>query len=124
MKRVLTYIKHINRTQIVWGIVLVAVLAGGWFFFFRSAPVKQQTAVLAPKAFLQQVSVSGKVVAAKQVDLGFSQSGRRNWRAHNRRSTATSKRSSTSSKTPTAPPTRRCTIRSTSLSAMHAAPPL
>ena len=76
MKRVLTYIKHINRTQIVWGIVLVAVLAGGWFFFFRSAPVKQQTAVLAPKAFLQQVSVSGKVVAAKQVDLGFSQSGR------------------------------------------------
>src|SRR3989338_2426247 len=76
MKRVLTYIKHINRTQIVWGMVLVAVLAGGGVFFFRSAPAKQQTAVLAPKAFLQQGSVSGKVVASKQVDLGFSQSGR------------------------------------------------
>lgn len=44
--------------------------------YLRPAPVLQEILVLEEKPFLQQVSVSGKVVAAKEVALGFSQSGR------------------------------------------------
>lgn len=76
MKGMLSRIKRISRTQIIYGAVLLVALVGGWYFFFRPVPAVQSTLVLAPKPFLQQVSVSGKVVAAKEVDLGFSQSGR------------------------------------------------
>ena len=76
MKSVSSYIKHINRTQVVYAVVLVAVLAAGWFFFFRGGASTDGFLVLEFKPFVQQVSVSGKVIAAKEVDLGFSQSGR------------------------------------------------
>lgn len=61
--------------RLYWVAVAVAVLAV-WFLFFRTPDVVAQEFVLAPKPFLQQVSVSGKVVAASSVDLGFSQGGR------------------------------------------------
>ncbi len=76
MKKLQSYFKHLTRTQLIYGAIAAVVVVGGWYFFFRSAPVVQETLVLAEKPFLQQVSVSGKVVAAKEVDLGFSQSGR------------------------------------------------
>src|SRR3989344_7979984 len=76
MKSALSYIQHLNRTQIIWVVVVVVALAAGWYFFVRSAPAAEQTLLLEQKLFLQQVSVSGKGVAAKEVDLGFSQSGR------------------------------------------------
>lgn len=76
MKQISSYIKSITRARIAWIAVLAVVLAGGWYFFIRPAPVVQETIILQPKTFLQQVSVSGKVVAAKEVDLGFTQSGR------------------------------------------------
>ena len=76
MKPALSYIKHLNRTQLVWAAVVAVAFLAGWYFFVRPAPAAEQTLVLEQKPFLQQVSVSGKVVAAKEVDLGFSQSGR------------------------------------------------
>jgi len=76
MKSVSFYIKHINRTQVISAVILVALLAAGWFFFFRGAAGTEGFLTLEYKPFIQQVSVSGKVVAAKEVDLGFSQSGR------------------------------------------------
>ncbi len=76
MKSVSFYIKHINRMQVVWAVILIALLAAGWFFFFRGGGSTDGILVLELKPFVQQVSVSGKVVAAKEVDLGFSQSGR------------------------------------------------
>ena len=76
MKSVSFYIKHINRTQVISAVILVALLATGWFFFFRGAAGTDGFLTLEYKPFIQQVSVSGKVVAAKEVDLGFSQSGR------------------------------------------------
>src|SRR3989338_2538912 len=76
MKSAFSYIKHLNRTQIIWAAIAAAVLLAGWYFFVRSAPAAEQTLLLEQKLFIQQVSVSGKVVAAKEVDLGFSQSGR------------------------------------------------
>src|SRR3989344_6695078 len=76
MKSLSFYIKHINRTQVIWAVIIVAVLVGGWFFFFRGGAGTDEFLTLEYKPFIQQVSVSGKVVAAKDVDLGFSQSGR------------------------------------------------
>ena len=76
MKFSLSYIKHINRTQVIWAIILAAVLVEGWFFFFRGGGSTDGLLVLELKSFVQQVSVSGKVVAAKEVSLGFAQSGR------------------------------------------------
>ncbi|MBM3261576.1 efflux RND transporter periplasmic adaptor subunit [Candidatus Kaiserbacteria bacterium] len=55
-------------------VVVVGVLA--YSFLSRGNDAQQQTYVVEIGDFLQQVSVSGKVVAAQDVDLGFSQSGR------------------------------------------------
>src|SRR3989344_633773 len=49
---------------------------GGWFFFFKSDTSGQATLVIVRSTFVQEVSVSGKVVAAQDVNLGFTQSGR------------------------------------------------
>lgn len=76
MKALSFYIKHVTRTQVIWAGVVVVALLAGWYFFLRPTQAVQDTLVLHPKAFLQQVSVSGKVVAAKEVALGFAQSGR------------------------------------------------
>jgi HlyD family secretion protein len=56
--------------------VALALLGGGWYFFAGGSGNAAQTIVVAPQDFTQQVSVSGKVVAAQDVDLGFSQGGR------------------------------------------------
>ena len=66
MKSVSSYIKHINRTQVISAVILVALLAAGWFFFFRGAAGTDGLLVLELKPFIQQVSVSGKVIAAKE----------------------------------------------------------
>ncbi|OGC84924.1 MAG: hypothetical protein A3C88_01870 [Candidatus Yanofskybacteria bacterium RIFCSPHIGHO2_02_FULL_50_12] len=55
----------------------VAVLAGlGAWFYFSNGEVPVETLVVEQGTFLQQVSVSGKVVAAQEVDLAFSETGR------------------------------------------------
>ncbi len=57
-------------------LLLVAGVVCGWFFFVHSTVEVSQTQVVHRTAFSQQVSISGKVVAAKNVDMGFAQSGR------------------------------------------------
>ena len=55
----------------------IAVLAGlGAWFYFSNGEVPVGTLVVEQGIFLQQVSVSGKVVAAQEVDLAFSETGR------------------------------------------------
>jgi len=56
------------------GVVIVATL--GYAVFFRQSGPAEELLVVRPADFLQQVSVSGKVVSAQEVDLGFSQGGR------------------------------------------------
>ncbi|MEK7109456.1 MAG: efflux RND transporter periplasmic adaptor subunit [Patescibacteria group bacterium] len=60
-----------------WGVFVVGVLvvAGGWWFL-RPSTAEQATIVLEPKAFVQEVSVSGKVTPTREVALGFSEGGR------------------------------------------------
>lgn len=62
-------------TPKIIGAVAVILVLGGYFLFSGSAK-NQEIIVVAKKEFLQQVSVSGKVIAAQDVDLGFTQSGR------------------------------------------------
>ncbi|MFZ3043491.1 MAG: efflux RND transporter periplasmic adaptor subunit [Minisyncoccia bacterium] len=61
-----------------WRFVLAAfvvVVAGGYYFFGRGASMGA-TLVIAPGNFNQHVNVSGSVIAAKDVDLGFAANGR------------------------------------------------
>src|SRR3989344_4692429 len=60
-----------------YGIVaLIIVGAVVYVGFLKRTEIKEETMVVHPGDFLQQVSVSGRVTAANDVDLGFSQSGR------------------------------------------------
>lgn len=54
---------------------LVVVILGGYFFFGRSGNLGA-TFSITPGDFREQVRVSGTVIAAKDVDLGFAASGR------------------------------------------------
>ncbi|MBI2053497.1 MAG: efflux RND transporter periplasmic adaptor subunit [Candidatus Sungbacteria bacterium] len=69
--------RQLQDNAVLYTIIAVAIVGfGGYNLFFKSSGSKEQTLVVHPEEFLQQVSVSGKVVAAQDVDLGFSQSGR------------------------------------------------
>lgn len=73
-KRIL---RQLQDNAVLYTIVAVAIVGfGGYNLFFKGSGPEAQTLVVHPAEFLQQVSVSGKVVAAQDVDLGFSQSGR------------------------------------------------
>lgn len=48
----------------------------GWWLFFSNGEVVLETVTVTEGEFVQQVSVSGKVVASQEVDLAFSESGR------------------------------------------------
>lgn len=56
-------------------VVLVVVLIGGYYFFGQGADLGA-TLTISQKNFEQQVSVSGTVIATKDVDLGFTANGR------------------------------------------------
>ena len=65
-----------NKT-VSYVVLGVIVVAGGWFVLGSGDENgKEETLVVQKVEFLQQVSVSGKVVAAQNVELGFTQSGR------------------------------------------------
>lgn len=55
-------------------IAVFAVVVLGYLFFFRGGE-KQETLTVRPGDFLQQVSVSGKVIATEDLNLSFEQLG-------------------------------------------------
>lgn len=65
----------ITRTHIIIGGIVLALVAV-IFLVSRGGGDTRETLVISKGDFIQQVSVSGKVVSAEDVDLGFSQSGR------------------------------------------------
>src|SRR3989338_6427832 len=65
---------HLRSKAMLYG---AAVLLGAFIFFFSGrGNGNEQLLTIARGPFVQEVSVSGKVVAAQDVELGFSQSGR------------------------------------------------
>lgn len=73
MKR---FILLLSKKTVLYGIAGAVVFLGGYIILSNGNGEKVETQVVQAGDFLQQVSVSGKVVAAQDVDLGFSQSGR------------------------------------------------
>lgn len=77
---ILPHVKHVYAQITKGHLTVLAVAAVGtfgiWFLFLRAPASTEHTMTLQPQSFLQQVSVSGSVVAAQDVDLGFSQGGR------------------------------------------------
>lgn len=61
--------------KVVSATVLVVLLWAGYSIFHRATPT-YETITVARGPFVQEVTVSGKVVAADDVDLGFAQGGR------------------------------------------------
>lgn len=57
-------------------LVLIVAAVGGGAFFLRNRASDTDTITVHPKEFVQQVSVSGTIVAAEEVELGFTASGR------------------------------------------------
>jgi RND family efflux transporter MFP subunit len=57
-------------------LVAIAILLVGYFVFGHKSEEVVDTRTAMPGDFLQEVSVSGKVVASEDVDLAFAESGR------------------------------------------------
>ncbi|MEK7612827.1 MAG: HlyD family efflux transporter periplasmic adaptor subunit [Patescibacteria group bacterium] len=76
MKQVYSWVALLQRRPyFAMGVVLAVVLIG-WFAFGRNGNGNIETLVVQPAPFVSTVSVSGNVIAAQEVDLGFAQSGR------------------------------------------------
>lgn len=77
MQKYFSSLVRFIRTHVLATVVAAIVIVGGiWFFFGRTTDSGIETMVIHPGDFAEQISVSGNVVAAKTIDLGFSQSGR------------------------------------------------
>lgn len=59
-----------------WGMVALAVIALIALYFLLRPAAVPETILVTPGEFVQQVSLSGKVIAAQDVDLGFAMGGR------------------------------------------------
>lgn len=70
------FLRVVAASPYLYGAVALACAALVYVSFFRNTSAPLQTLTVSPGNFTQQVSVSGVVVAAQDVDLGFSQSGR------------------------------------------------
>ena len=62
--------------KFVIGAVIVSGIGAAGFVFFKNGSPKEETLIVHGGDFVQQVSVSGKVVATENLDLSFEQSGR------------------------------------------------
>lgn len=58
------------------GAALLLIAIAGWYFFLRNTGSGEQLLIVHRADFADQISVSGTVAAAEDVDLGFAQNGR------------------------------------------------
>lgn len=66
--------KLFTKKRIIWAAIIMSVLVLGYFLFFNKKSI-QQTLIVHPGDFLQQVSASGKIITTENVDLSFEQAG-------------------------------------------------
>ncbi len=69
-------LKNLVLTHWRWILVALVVAAGGYYFFVGKGTSVGATLTIVPSDFREQVRVSGTVIAAKNVELGFAASGR------------------------------------------------
>ncbi len=70
------FFKNTLRKKKVYIPTLIVLIGLGWYFFSSSSSGKEEIITVQPATFVQEVSVTGKVVPAKDVDMGFEASGR------------------------------------------------
>ncbi len=75
MKRYLGYLPSLTVKNGAYALIAVALLAAG-YLMFTGGEAQEETMVAARGTFVQAVSASGKVVPARDVELGFTQGGR------------------------------------------------
>lgn len=75
MKYASRFLKWVRSIPLVYIIGALGAIVILWFFL-RPSDTQMSTLRVEEKPFIQQVSVSGKVVPSQEVDLGFSQGGR------------------------------------------------
>ena len=71
-----TIIAKVRKHPFYYGGGVALVLALLWFVFLRDGNGSKELLVVHTSDFAEQVSITGTVVAAQDVDLGFAQSGR------------------------------------------------
>ena len=72
MKEKLSFLK---KKRYIFGIIAIFLIVGG-YFIFKNKNTGQETITAKLGNFENLVSISGKVIAGEDVDLGFSQGGR------------------------------------------------
>ena len=68
-----------KRPLFIAGAILILIIAGGLFFLVGEEDVKYEIAIAERKDLIQEVNITGRVVAAQHVDLAFEKSGRVAW---------------------------------------------
>jgi HlyD family secretion protein len=76
LKRILNSVWLILKLKKVYVTLLVIIIALVAYKNFFVTPVTETIITLQPKTFVQEVSVTGKVQASQNVDMGFDASGR------------------------------------------------
>lgn len=69
-------VAYAKANKLVAGALLFAFFVAGIYAFSGNGTEEYKTVTVERGTFMQQVSLSGKVIAAQDVDLGFSQGGR------------------------------------------------
>ncbi len=75
MKKAIAYLVA-QWAMLISVAVVVVVGAGIAYTVYTNGKAKEELLTVEPARFLQEVSISGKVVAGQEVDLGFAQGGR------------------------------------------------
>jgi len=68
-------LSHVRSNAVLYSAIVI-VLLGAWLLLSGNKSEEEELLTVTRGPFVQEVSVSGKVVAAQDVDLGFSQGGR------------------------------------------------
>lgn len=71
-----TFLRLLRTRPLLVGVVVVALVAGAVVLLSGNGRSQGEFLTVAPGDFVQEVSVSGKVIAAQEVDLAFPESGR------------------------------------------------
>ena len=65
----------IKRKKLLIGIIVVVLIVLG-LIIFKNGKATNDTITISHSDFTNQVSISGKVVASEEVDMGFKNGGR------------------------------------------------
>ncbi len=76
MKHHIKKFLHLFKKKKVYIPAIIIVVVVAWYFWSNRSSQNEEIIMVAPATFVQEVAVTGKVVASKNVNLGFNASGR------------------------------------------------